>query len=132
MGTCVCYGLNDGSIPNYFLDTNLNVCVNPCPSNPLMYYGDPITRTCVKVCSLTPPYIKSNTSYTGNYTSLYVAPSSITWNIYMADDDSNMCLSTCPASSTISIRYGAGPILVQTPIYYDLRNKRCVAECPST
>jgi hypothetical protein len=34
MGTCVCYGLNDGSLPNYFLDTNLNVCVNPCPSNP--------------------------------------------------------------------------------------------------
>jgi len=50
----------------------------------------------------------------------------------MADDDTNMCLSTCPASSTISIRYGAGSTLVSTPIYYDLRNKKCVAECPST
>jgi hypothetical protein len=87
----------------------------------------------VKACSSIQPFIASNSSYTGNYTTgFYTPPTQITWNIYMADDDLNMCLSACPASSTISIRYGALFTLLSTPIYYDLRNKRCVAECPST
>jgi hypothetical protein len=81
-------------------------CVNPCPNKPEgQYYGDNFTKTCVLQC----PANVSNTAY---------------WNLSFASDQHNFCLNTCPTTITL------GSVIKN--LYYDLVNRKCVTECPST
>lgn len=68
VNTCLCSG-------NYYQEPYAGKCVDPCPSVPIRYYGDPTTRYCKTSCPIG----------------------------YYALDDTYRCVTACPTTSTKSL-----------------------------